>query len=85
MPSAAAGALDPPRFRTHPPPGEGPRCEPEGRTERILSALEREGVRVIALNRLPRFSGPPAPDLLAALESRYPRATIVGQFLVRWR
>ena len=59
--------------------------EAEGRTARILAALDREDVRVIALNRAPQFSGPPSPDLLAALEGAYPRATSVGRFVVRWR
>jgi hypothetical protein len=59
--------------------------EPEGRTERILSTLERENVDVIALNRTPEISGPPPADLVAALESRYPRAASVGRFIVRWR
>ncbi|MGE0157923.1 MAG: ArnT family glycosyltransferase [Gemmatimonadales bacterium] len=59
--------------------------EPEGRTERTLALLDREGVRVVALNRAPQVSGPPAPDLVAALERRYPRAASAGRFVVRWR
>lgn len=59
--------------------------EPLGRTTRILATLEREDVRVIALNRAPQFSGPPEADLIEALESRYPQAASVGRFVVRWR
>ena len=59
--------------------------DPEGRTERILSILEREDVRVVALNRAPELSGPPPAELITALESRYPRAASVGRFIVRWR
>lgn len=59
--------------------------EPEGRTERIIATLEREDVRVIALNRAPQFSGPPPADLVAAIERRYPQAAEVGRFIVRWR
>jgi hypothetical protein len=59
--------------------------EPEGRAERTLTTLEQAGVRVVVLNRTPQLSGPPPPDLLAALESRYPRAASVGRFVVRWR
>jgi hypothetical protein len=59
--------------------------DPQGRTQRILTALERADVRVIALNRAPSFSGPPSADLVSALESRYPRAANVGRFIVRWR
>ena len=59
--------------------------DPVDRTERTLATLEREDVRVIALNRSPQVSGPPARDLIAALESRYPRAANVGRFIVRWR
>jgi len=58
---------------------------PQGRTERILAILERADVRVIALNRAPSLSGPPAVELVSALESRYPRAANVGRFIVRWR
>jgi hypothetical protein len=59
--------------------------DPEGRTARILDALEREHVRVVALNRAPQFSGPPPRDLIEAIESRFPQAASVGRFIVRWR
>jgi hypothetical protein len=57
----------------------------EGRTGRILEVLDRDSVDVVVLNRRLRFSGPPPDDLLAGLRARYPNATVVGDFLVRWR
>jgi hypothetical protein len=57
----------------------------EGRTGRTLALLDREGVRVVVLNREPQVSGSPPRELVAALESRYPRAASVGRFIVRWR
>ena len=59
--------------------------DPQGRTERVLATLEREDVRVVALNRAPQFSGPPPADLVAAIELRYPQAVNIGRFIVRWR
>jgi hypothetical protein len=59
--------------------------EPEGRAERTMATLEREGVRVVVVNRGPQVSGPPPLDLIMALESRYPRSAAVGRFVVRWR
>lgn len=57
----------------------------EGRTGRILEALEARDVDVIVLNRRLRFSGPPPDDLLEELQVRYPRAAIIGDFILRWR
>lgn len=59
--------------------------EPAGRTARILDGLEAHDVNVIVLNRRLRFSGPPPEDLLAELRTRYPRAAVLGGFIVRWR
>ncbi|HEY6807383.1 MAG TPA: hypothetical protein VI160_01250 [Gemmatimonadales bacterium] len=56
-----------------------------GRTARILEALVRDSVRVIVVNRAPGFSAPPPPDLMAALVARYPTATSISRFDVRWR
>jgi hypothetical protein len=57
--------------------------EQAGRTARTLDILEAEDVRVVVLNRLPHFSGPPADALLRALEERFPRATDIGRYIVR--
>ena len=59
--------------------------DPRGRTERVLSALERHGVSVVAINHAPGFSDPMDPRLAAALAARYPNAERVGRFTVRWR
>ena len=54
-------------------------------TQRVLAALERHGVTVIVLNARAAFSPPPSPDLVAELEKRFPFATNVGPYHVRWR
>ena len=59
--------------------------EPEGRTERVLRALEEHDVRVVALNRGPQFSEPVSGALREALERRYPAADTIWRFEVRWR
>ncbi len=59
--------------------------DPEGRTERILAALDEHGVDVIVVNRLPSYSDPVALDLLEALQARYPEGITVGRFLVAWK
>ncbi len=58
--------------------------DPEGRTERILAEIDEHGVDVIVVNRRPSYSGPVAPDLLEALQARYPEAVTVGRFIVAW-
>jgi hypothetical protein len=61
--------------------------EPEGRTARILGALDARGVNVVVINHdeALSFSAQPAADLRAGLEARYPHGRAVGQFEVRWR
>jgi hypothetical protein len=61
------------------------RDDPIGRNERILRALESHGVNVVAIDTEPQFSGALAPDLMAALELRYPLSQDIGHFRVRWR
>ena len=58
--------------------------DPEGRTERILAEIDEHGVDVVVINRRPSYSSPVAPDLLEALQARYPEAVTVGRFLVAW-
>jgi hypothetical protein len=59
--------------------------EPGGRTGRVLAALDARGVTAVVLNRLPTFSPPLTPDLIARLEQRYPYAADFGPFQLRWR
>jgi hypothetical protein len=58
--------------------------EEAGRTDRMLRTLEREGVNVVVLNTALRFSSPPPPRLVEALEARFSSARMVGPFIVRW-
>jgi hypothetical protein len=59
--------------------------DPENHTERILSAMERNRVNVVAILKNPAFSVPLAPGLRAALAGRFPNSSTVGRFEVRWR
>ena len=58
---------------------------PTGHTERVLQALKKLNVNVVSIRKVPKFSGPLSPDLLNALEIRYPHYEVVGFFEVRWR
>jgi len=59
--------------------------EPVGHTARILNALDRLNVNVIAINSAPDFSGRMPPDLKGALEKRYPHFAELDRFQVRWK
>jgi hypothetical protein len=59
--------------------------DPNGRTERILAALDARGVTAIVMNRSPVFSAPLTDDLITPLEERFPYAANVGPLQVRWR
>lgn len=59
--------------------------DPNGRTQRILEALDAKGVTAIVMNRLPEFSAPLTDDLIVPLEQRFPYAANVGPLQVRWR
>ena len=51
----------------------------------LLERLDRDSVRLVAVNVAPSFSPRPSPALLAALAQRFPGTDTVGRFLVRWR
>jgi len=53
------------------------------RTPRLLAALERHGVTAIVLNSAPTFTKGLPPDLVTALEARYPNVAVIGKFQVR--
>jgi len=59
--------------------------DPEGRTARILSVLDRDSVHVAVIDRKAEFSGPPPADLEAGLVRRFPNRITIGRFDVRWR
>jgi hypothetical protein len=54
------------------------------RTARVLEALDRHQVRVVALNQQPQFSGAPPLELRTALSQRFPHSVVIGKFEVRW-
>jgi hypothetical protein len=56
-----------------------------GRSARVLAALDARGVTAVVLNARPAFSPPLSDSLVGALETRYPYATNVGPYQVRWR
>lgn len=57
----------------------------EGHVTRTLAALDHHGVSVVAINRRPAFSGPISGELAWQLRHRFPHASTVGRFEVRWR
>ena len=65
----------------------------DARPQRILDAIDHNGVKAVAINHggtYPGFSpynpsGPPAPELLDGLRQRFPNATVIGYFEIRWR
>ena len=59
-------------------------AEQEGRTARVLALLAEHEVEVIVLNTQFTLSDPPI-ELIQTLELRYPNATRIGRFIVRWR
>jgi hypothetical protein len=56
-----------------------------GRTSRLLQVLDARSVTAVVLNARPAFSPAPPEDLVEALEARYPYATNVGPYQLRWR
>ena len=59
--------------------------DPAHRTARVLGQIEEHGVRVVAINQRPEFSGQMPADLSNALVDRFPESTQVGRFQVRWK
>lgn len=57
----------------------------EGSADRVLAAVDRHGVTAVAINRDMKFSPPLSPELDTAFAGRFPHATTVGKFTVRWR
>jgi len=55
------------------------------RDQRVLNALDRDHVNLIAISTEPPFSPPLEPALLKALVQRYPSSEMVGRFQIRWR
>ena len=58
---------------------------PDAHDVRLLAALDRHAVTAIVLNSRPAFSPLPSDELVTALETRFPFATNVGPYQLRWR
>jgi hypothetical protein len=56
-----------------------------GHRDGLLRLLEEKDVRLVVLNKLPRFSRPPGRALWAALRQRYPNSVEIGNFTLMWR
>ncbi|MDQ6633994.1 MAG: hypothetical protein M3Z10_04475, partial [Gemmatimonadota bacterium] len=59
--------------------------DPDDHSVRLLAALDRHQVTAVVLNSRPAFSHLPSDELVSALETRYPFATNVGPYQLRWR
>lgn len=59
--------------------------DPQGRTQRILSAIRSHNVSAIVINRAANFSGPVPHDLKEALDSEFPEQTNTENFEIRWK
>jgi Dolichyl-phosphate-mannose-protein mannosyltransferase len=51
----------------------------------VLAAVDRHGVTAVVINRDMKFSPPLSPELEVAFARRFPHATTVGKFMVRWQ
>ena len=58
--------------------------DPNGRTERILAALESHGVNVLAIHHRVTNQSNPDPALEAELRQRFPHSQNIESFEVRW-
>jgi len=56
-----------------------------GHRDGILRLLEEKDVRLVVLNRRPRYSRVPDLALRATLRQRYPNSVEIGKFTVMWR
>jgi hypothetical protein len=59
--------------------------EPEGRTERILQAIETHHITVLTFNEKPAFAGTINRELEQVVQSRFPQSKQIGNFRVMWR
>ncbi len=59
--------------------------DPEGRTERILQAIETHHITVLTFNENPGFAGNINWELEQVVKSRFPQSKQIGNFRVRWR
>ena len=59
--------------------------EPQGRTARILQAIDNHHITVLTFNDHPDFAGMINLELERAVKASFPYSKQVGQFHVRWR
>ena len=59
--------------------------EYSARAESLLPLLEARKTRLVVLNREPDFSEQPDLDLILALRTRYPKMSLIGEFVMMWR
>jgi hypothetical protein len=59
--------------------------EPEGRTERILRAIDAHHITTLTFNDQPGFAGKINQELEQAVQTSFPHSKQVGHFQVRWR
>ena len=59
--------------------------EPEGRTERILQAIEAHHLTVLTFNEKAAFAGTINRELEQVVQSRFPQSKQIGNFRVMWR
>jgi hypothetical protein len=63
----------------------------DAQPQRILNAIDTSGVRTVVINHGGTYSGrynpsgPPSPELLNGLRERFPQATVIGYFEIRWK
>ena len=58
----------------------------DDRPDRILADIDRSRVGVVVINHSAHiYSGPMPPELLTALQSRFPESKMIDNFEVRWR
>jgi hypothetical protein len=65
----------------------------EAQPQRILNAIDTSGARTVVINHGGYYrralsynpSGPPSPELLNGLRERFPQATVIGYFEIRWK
>jgi len=59
--------------------------EPEGRTERILQAIETHHITVLTFNEKAAFAGTINRELEQVVQSRFTQSKQIGNFRVMWR
>ena len=59
--------------------------DPEARTDRLMQMIDAHGITAVVLNLNTYYSKPLAPDVVRALEARFPNSQDFGPYELRWR